>query len=163
MQDGNAVVAQACRGLDASRVSPDEDEQGRSFLLGQHGEEPLQVDGEPEARGVGFVDRARIVIVAPYQPQVEDDRAERAVRLEVAQYLLQVLEGRLRLPHREAFCFLDDGAVRSGTDEARYAPDAGGDALRQAPRKRVDGDEVLGGEGCGYGGGHVGGHVSQVA
>src|SRR5215217_4372544 len=162
MQDGNAVVAQACRGLDASRVSPDEDEQRRSFLLGQHGEEPLQVDGEAgrrhllakapekvvvaspvgdgesEARGVGFVDRARVVIVASYQTEVENDRAKRTVRLEVAHNLLQVLEGRLRLPHREAFCFLDDGAVRSGTDEARYAPDAGGDALRQAPRKRVD-------------------------
>ena len=117
----------------------------------------------PRPGGVGFVDRARVVVVAPYQTEVQDDRAERAVRLEVAQYLLQVLEGRLRLPHREAFCFLDDGAVRRGTDEARYAPDAGGDALGQVPRKRVDGDEVLGGEGRGYGRGHVGGHVAQVA
>jgi hypothetical protein len=100
--------------------------------------------------------------VAPNQTEVEDDRAERAVRLEVAHYLLQVLQGRLRPAHRKAFCLLDDGAVPSGTDETRDAPDAGRDFLRQVTRKRVDGDEVLGSKGRGYRHSYVGGHVAEI-
>src|SRR4051794_21121625 len=134
MQNRHAVVAQTCCGLDASCVSTNENEQGRCFLLGQHGEEPFQVDGEagrwhllaetpekvvvastvgdgkPQARGVGLVDRTRVIVVASDQTEVQNDSTERAVRFEVAQYLPQVIQGRLRLPHRETRRLLDDGA-----------------------------------------------------
>src|SRR5215211_1709939 len=115
MQHGHAELAQAGRCLDATDISAYEDEQGPRALCGQHGEQPLQVDGEacrrqlfpetpeevvvasavgdgePEAGRVGFVDRARVVLVAPRETEVQNNRPERPVRPEVTQYLPQVL------------------------------------------------------------------------
>src|SRR5215211_6689215 len=115
MQHGHAELAQAGCCRNATDVPAYEDEQGLRTLLWQHGEQPLQVDGEacrrkllpetpeeivvaptvgdgePETGGVGLVDRARVVLVAPRETEIQDNRPERPVRLEVTQYLLQVL------------------------------------------------------------------------
>src|SRR5215218_3823941 len=115
MQHGHAEPPQPGRCRDAADVSADEDEQGLGILLREHGEQPLQVDGEagcrqllpetpeeivvapavgdgePEAGGVGLVDRARVVLVAPGETEIQNNRPEYPVRLEVTQYLPKVL------------------------------------------------------------------------
>ena len=85
-------------------------------------------------RGVRLVDRARVVVVTTGETEVEDNRPERPMRLEMAQYLPQVLEGSLcLLPHREAPGLLDNGFILRGTDDARDAAHAGGGVGRQLP------------------------------
>src|SRR5215218_803760 len=188
MQDGHAEPPQPCRSLDATHVSADEDEQGLLTLLGQDGEQPLEVDGEagrgqllpetpeeivvapavgdgePEAGGVGFVDRARVVVVAPGETEIQYNRPERSVRLEVTQYLPQVLEGLPRLfSHRETSGFIDERLIRCRTYDTRDATDAGGGFRRQLPCKLVDGYEVLRGQGAGYGRCGVRDNVSKIA
>src|SRR5215218_8619873 len=188
MQHGHPELPQAGRCLDATDISADEDEQGLRTLLGQHGEQPLQVDGEacrrqllpetpeeiivaptvsdgePETGGVGLVDRARVVLVAPGETEIQDNRSERSVRVEVTQYLPQVLEGLLRLfSHRETSSFIDERLISCRTDDARDATDASGGVRRQLPCKVVDGDEVLRGQGAGYGRCGVRDDVSQIA
>src|SRR5215213_1276516 len=185
MQHGHPELPQAGRCLDATDISADEDEQGLRTLLGQHGEQPLQVDGEacrrqllpetpeeivvapavgdgePEAGGVGLVDRACVVLVAPGETEIQDNRSERTVRLEVTQYLPQVLEGLPRLfSHRETSSLLDKRLILCRTDDTRDATDAGGGVRRQLPRKVVDGNEILRGQGAGYGRCGVRGDVS---
>src|SRR5215208_1306398 len=167
MQHGHPELPQAGRCLDATDISADEDEQGLRTLLGQHGEQPLQVDGEacrrqllpetpeeiivaptvgdgePETGGVGLVDRARVVLVAPGETEIQDNRSERSVRVEVTQYLPQVLEGLLRLfSHRETSSFIDERLISCRTDDTRDATDASGGVRRQLPCKVVDRDEV---------------------
>src|SRR5215210_926376 len=176
MQHGHAEPPKAGRCRDATDVSADEDEQGLGTLRGKHGEQPLQVDGEagrrqllpetseevvvtpavgdgePEPGGVRLVDRARVVVVTTGESEVEDDSPERPMRLEVAQYLPQVLEGLLRLlPHCESPGLLDNGFILRRTDDARDAAHAGGGVGRQLPSYGIDGNEVLRGQGTGYG------------
>src|SRR5215218_1679845 len=176
MQDGHAEPPQPCRSLDATHVSADEDEQGLLTLLGQDGEQPLEVDGEagrgqllpetpeeiivapavgdgePEAGGVGFVDRARVVLVASGEPKVQDDRPERPVRLEMPQYLPQVLEGLTRLlRHSETPSLFDERFIRRRTDDTRDATDACGDVCRFFFFKQKTAYEILRGKGAGYG------------
>src|SRR5215212_37870 len=188
MQHGHPEIPQAGCCPDATDIPADEDEQGPRILLGQHGEQPLQVDGEacrrqllpetpeeivvaptvgdgePETGGVGLVDRTRVVLVAPGETEIQDNRSERSVRVEVTQYLPQVLEGLLRLfSHRETPSFIDERLIRCRTDDTRDATDAGGGVRRQLPCKVVDGDEVLRGQGAGYGRCCVRDDVSQIA
>src|SRR5215203_3161722 len=188
MQHGHAEPPKAGRCRDATDVSADEDEQGLGTLRGEHGEQPLQVDceagrrqllpetpeevvvasavgdGEPEAGSVGLVDRARVVVVAPGETEIQDNRPERSVRLEVTQYLPQVLECLLSLfSHSETSSFIEERLIRSRTDDTRDATDAGGGVPRQLPCKVVDGDEVLRGQGAGYGRCGVRNDVSQIA
>src|SRR5215208_3072942 len=185
MQHGHPELPQAGRSLDATDISADEDEQGLRTLLGQHVEQPLKVDGEayrrqllpetpeevvvasavgdgePEAGGVGLVDRARVVVVAPGETEIQDNRPERTVSLEVTQYLPQVLEGLPRLfSHRETSSLLDKGLILCRTDDTRDATDAGGGVRRQRPCKVVGGHEILRGRGAGYGRCGVRGDVS---
>src|SRR5215217_9068218 len=186
MQHGHAESPQSGCRLDATYVSADEDEQGLSLLLGQHGEQPLQIDGEagrrqvlpetpeevvvapavgdgePEAGGVGLVDRACVVVVAPGETEVQDDRPECPVRLEVTQYLPQVLEGLPRLvSHRETLGLLEKRFIRRRADDTRDAADAGGG--RQLPRYIIDGNEILRGKGTGDSRCGLRGHVPQIA
>src|SRR5918997_1724287 len=188
MQHGHAELPQPGRCRDATHVSADEDEQGLGILLREHGEQPLQVDGEagrrqllpetpeeivvssavgdgePEAGGVGLVDRARVVLVAPGETEIQDNRPEHPVRLEVTQYLPQVLEGLSRpVSHRETAGLLDKGFIRGRTNDARDATDPRGGVRRQLFRKVVDGYEVLRGQGADYGRCGLGGDVPQVA
>src|SRR5215213_735311 len=188
MQHGHAEPPKAGRCRDATDVSADEDEQGLGTLRGEYGEQPLQVDceagrrqllpetpeevvvasavgdGEPEAGSVGLVDRARVVVVAPGETEIQDNRPERTVRLEVTQYLPQVLEGLPRLfSHRETSSLLDKRLILCRTDDTRDATDAAAGVRRQLPRKVVDGNEILRGQGAGYGRCGVRGDVSQIA
>src|SRR5215207_7341046 len=188
MQYRHTEPPQAGRSLDATDVPADEDEQGLRILLGQHGEQPLQVDGEacrrqllpetpeevvvastvgdgePEAGGVGLVDRTRVVFVAPRETEIQYNCPERSVRLEVTQYLPQVLEGLPRLfSHRETSSFIDERLIRCRTYDTRDTTDAGGGFRRQLPCKLVDGDEVLRGQGAGYGRCGVRDDVSKIA
>src|SRR5215212_5146161 len=188
MQHGHPEIPQAGCCPDATDIPADEDEQGPRILLGQHGEQSLQVDGEacrrqllpetleeivvaptvgdgePETGGVGFVDRARVVFVAPRETEIQDNRPERSVRVEVTQYLPQVLEGLLRLfSHSETSSFIDERLISCRTDDTRDATDAGGGVRRQLPCKVVDGDEVLRGQGAGYGRYCLRDDVSQIA
>src|SRR5918992_1784378 len=188
MQHGHAEPPQPGRCRDAADVSADEDEQGLGILLREHGEQPLQVDGEarrrqllpetpeevvvapavgdgePEAGGVGLVDCACIVVVAPGETEVQDNRPERPVRLEVTQYLPQVLEGLPRLfAHRETPGLLEERFFRRGAYDTRDAADAGSRVGRQLPRYLIDGDEVLRGQGAGYGRSGLRGGVPQIA
>src|SRR5215208_7945647 len=176
MQHGHAEPPKAGRCRDATDVSADEDEQRLGTLRGEHGEQPLQVDrepgrrqllpetpeevvvapsvgnGEPEARGVGFVDGARVVLVTPGETQVQDDRPERPVSFEVTKYLPQVREGLFcLLPHGETSGLLDDGSILRRTYDTRDTGDPGGGIGRQFPRYSIDGDEILRGKGSGYG------------
>src|SRR5215210_7327528 len=125
---------------------------------------PTVGDGEPKTGGVGLVDRARVVLVAPGETEIQDNRPECSVRLEVTQYLPQVLECLPRLfSHRETSSFIDERLIRCRTDDTRDATDAGGGVRRQLPSKLLDGDEILRGQGAGYGCCDVRDDVSQIA
>src|SRR5215203_4531424 len=188
MQHGHAKSPQPGRGLDTADVAADGDKQGLRTLLGEHGEQPLQVDGEagrgqllpetpeqvvvapavgdgePEAGGVGLEDRARVVVVAPGEAEVEDDRAECPVRLEVTQDLPQVLQSLPRLlPRRQTPGLLDEGSILRRTDDPRDAANSGGDACRQFARYGIDANEVFRGQGTGYGRSGVRGCVPKIA
>src|SRR5918999_641005 len=188
MQHGHAELPQPGRCRDAADVPADEDEQGLGILLREHGEQPLQVDGEsgrrqllpetpeeivvappvgdgdPEAGGVGLVDRARVVFVAPGETEIQNNRPEHPVRLEVTQYLPKVLQGLPRLfSHHETSSFLEERLIRCRTDDARDATDAGRGVRRQLPSKVVDGHEILRVQGAGYCLCGVRGDVSQIA
>src|ERR671921_692333 len=99
MQHGHAEPPQPGRCRDAADVSADEDEHGLGILLRELLPEtpeeivvaPAVGDGEPEAGGVGLVDRARVVLVAPGETEIQNNRPEHPVRLEVTQYLPKVL------------------------------------------------------------------------
>src|SRR5215213_718131 len=171
MQHGHAPPPKAGRCRDATDVSADEDEQRLGTLRGEHGEQPLQVDGEagrrqllpetpeevvvapavgdgePEAGGVGLVDRARVVVVAPGETEIQDNRPKRTVRLEVTQYLTQVLEGLPRLfSHRETSSLLDKRLILCRTDDTRDATDAGGGVRRLFFFKQKTAYEILRGQ-----------------
>src|SRR5215217_9062932 len=86
------------------------------------------------------------------------------MRLEVTQYLPQVIECLPRLfSHSETSSFIDERLIRCRTDDTRDTTDAGGRVRRQLPREVVDGDEVLRGQGAGYGRCGVRDDVSQIA
>src|SRR5215216_526996 len=86
------------------------------------------------------------------------------MRLEVTQYLPQVIECLPRLfSHSETSSFIDERLIRCRTDDTRDATDAGGGVRRQLPCKVVDGDEILRGQGTGYGRCGVRNDVSQIA
>ena len=53
--------------------------------------------GEAEPSGVDFVDRPRVVVVAPDQAEIQHHRSQVAPRVEVGQDLPQVLERHRRL------------------------------------------------------------------